>query len=320
MGRSPRISRREAFLIETKLLQRIHEQARDWGVVLENTFETESSLIAFGRRDNQPVVLKVIKRIGDEQESDEWRSGEILDAFDGNGVARVHEHVPGAVLMERLRPGNSLVDMSLNGRDEEATDIIADVIRKMARVESVMSMHESPKARAPARSQKAKPIKCATVQDWAKGFDRHIATQNDLIPMHLVEAAHQLYSNLCASQREPRLLHGDLHHYNVLFNSERGWLAIDPKGVIAEVEYELGAVLRNPFERPDLFVSRFTVERRLKQFTSKLNLDLERALAWAFAQAVLSAIWEIEDGFMVDATNPALRLAHVIGPMLGAAG
>ena len=115
------------------------------------------------------------------------------------------------------------------------------------------------------------------------------------------------------------MLHGDLQHYNVLFDSNRGWLAIDPKGVIGEIEYEIGAVLRNPSERPELFLSRWTVERRLKQLTIKLNLDFERALAWAFAQACLSAIWEIEDGFAVDATNHSLRLAEVIRPMVRAA-
>lgn len=116
--------------------------------------------------------------------------------------------------------------------------------------------------------------------------------------------------------RQPRLLHGDLQHYNVLFDSDCGWLAIDPKGVVGEVEYEVGAVLRNPFERPELFLSRPTIERRLEQFTTRLDLDYQRALAWGFAQAVLSAIWEIEDGFAVDTTNPALRLAEVIRPML----
>jgi streptomycin 6-kinase len=104
----------------------------------------------------------------------------------------------------------------------------------------------------------------------------------------------------------------------VLFDSGRGWLAIDPKGVIGEVEYEIGAVLRNPFEQPDLFLSCSTIERRLKLFASKLNLDYERALAWGFAQAVLSAIWNIEDGFVVEATNPSLRLAEIIGPLLAA--
>ena len=67
-------------------------------MVVEETLETRSSVIAFGARDNQAVVLKVIKQMGDE-----WYSGEILKALDGNGVVRVHEQTPGAVLMERLR-------------------------------------------------------------------------------------------------------------------------------------------------------------------------------------------------------------------------
>lgn len=304
-------------MTETKLLHRIQDQGREWGVVVENTVETETSVIAFGRRDNQPVVLKLIKLIGDGREGDEWNSGEILDAFDGNGVARVYEHAPGSVLMERLMPGKPLAEIALNGDDEEATDIIADVIQQMAIVDRARFAPELP---GDGVAAPAKPLTCPTVQDWAKGFDRYIATRNDQIPMHLVAAANQLYSHLSSSQHEPRLLHGDLHHYNVLLDSKRGWVAIDPKGVIGEVEYELGAFLRNPFERPDLFVSRSVVEKRLKQFTRKLNLELERALAWAFAQAVLSAIWDIEDGFTVNETNPALRLANVIRPMLGAAG
>jgi len=276
---------------------RIQHYAREWGVVVEYTFETDTSVIAFGGHDNQPMVLKVIKRPGDE-----WRSGEILQAFDGNGVVRVHGWAPGAVLMERLRPGNSLVEMALKGRDEDATDILADVIQQMSWRES-------------AKSSLKLPNTCATVEDWARGFKRYVATGDGQIPNRLVEAGRRVYLDLCATQRQPRLLHGDLQHYNVLFDSDRGWLAIDPKGVIGELEFEIGAVLRNPIERPELFLSRSTIERRLKQFTSKLNLDFERALAWAFAQAVLSAIWTIEDGFVVEATNPSLRLAEAIRPL-----
>ena len=277
----------------TKVLDRIENQAYAWHVVVEQTFETESSVIAFGSCDGQPVVLKVLKRPGDE-----WRAGEIMEAFDGRGVVRVYEYIEGAVLLERLSPGNSLASMSINGRDEDATAILADVVQKT-------SAREPPKT-------------CATVQDWAKGFERYNASGDDQIQRRLVETGHRMFLDLCASQRAPRLLHGDLHHYNVLFDSGRGWIAIDPKGVIGETEYEIGAVLRNPFERPDLFLSRPTIERRLKQFTDRLNLDFKRTLAWGFAQAVLSAIWEIEDGFGVDPANPSLRLANVIRPMLGA--
>lgn len=275
----------------TKVFDRLQQHAREWRVIVEDTRETESSLIAFGTHDNQPVVLKVIKQPGDE-----WHAGEILDLFEGNGVARVYEKAEGAVLLERLRPGNSLVEMSLNDRDEEATEILAGVIQQMSASEL--------------------PAACATIHDWAKGFERHITSGDDQIPMLLVESGQRLYLDLCASQQRLKLLHGDLHHYNVLFDSERGWLAIDPKGVIGEVEYEIGAALRNPSERPDLFTSRSTIERRLTQFTSRLNLDCQRVVAWAFAQAVLSAIWAIEDGFLVDARNSSLRLANAIRPML----
>lgn len=277
--------------VSSNLLDRIQKHACEWGVIIENKFQTDSSLIGLGSRDSQAVVLKVVKQPGDE-----WHSGEVLEAFDGNGFVRVYEHAPGAVLLERLRPGNSLVEMALSGRDEEATGILAAVIQKMS----------SPEA----------PKRCATTQDWARGFERYIATDDDQIPRSLVESGQRVYTELCASQRRTRLLHGDLHHYNVLFDSDRGWLAIDPKGVIGELEYEIGAVLRNPGEQSDLFLSRSTIERRLKQFTNRLNLDFERALAWTFAQAVLSAIWGIEDGFTVDTTNPVLRLAEVIRPML----
>lgn len=129
-----------------------------------------------------------------------------------------------------------------------------------------------------------------------------------------------MHSRLCDSQRCTRLLHGDLHHHNVLFDFDRGWVAIDPKGVVGEIEYEIGAALRNPYERPDLFASPATVERRLQLFTSKLNLDFKRALAWGFAQAVLSAIWSVEDGFAVDARNPSIMLAEAIRPMLESQG
>ena len=292
------LNRDQNRLIEAEQLKRLQHYAGEWSVSVEEPFETETSVIAFGARDDQPVVLKVIKR-----PTDEWHSGEILAAFYGNGMVQVYKHAPGAVLLERLMPGNSLSEMALNGRDEEATDDLADVIQRMSTRSSSMSQLELPKA-------------CPTVHDWARGFERHLATGYQQIPKPLVLAGQKAYLELCASQRQPRLLHGDLQHYNVLSDAHRGWLAIDPKGVIGELEYEIGAVFRNPYERPELFTSRPTIERRLEQFTNKLNLDYERTLRWGFAQAVLSAIWMLEDGFAVDATNPSLRLAEVFRSMI----
>jgi streptomycin 6-kinase len=285
-------------LIDTELFQRLSEHATKWNVAVDKSLETESSLIAFGRQNNQPVVLKIIKQPGDE-----WNCGTILEAFNGNGFVRAYEHAPGAVLMERLMPGGSLADLSLNGRDAEAFEILADVLARMFSVE-VSNLH-------------ANLTQFPTVADWAKAFDRYVASSDRQIPKTLVQAGRDVFLELCASQQQPRLLHGDLHHYNVLFDSDRSWLAIDPKGVFGELEYEVGAVMRNPAESLPLFLSSSAIERRLEQLATRLSLNYERALRWTFAQAVLSAIWSVEDGDAVDATNTALRLTEVIRPMLG---
>lgn len=277
--------------LATELRRRIEDRIGTWRIVVERIAETETSVLAFGRRDADPVVLKVVKDPGDE-----WRSGAVLDAFGGKGVVRVYDHVEGAMLLERLSPGESLASLALSGGDDQATGILAEVIGKMS-------------PRTPMDS-------VPTVQEWAKGFERHAASGNAQIPQSLLSEAQRVYSELCGSQTRPRLLHGDLHHYNVLFDSNRGWLAIDPKGVVGELEYEIGAALRNPYEKPDLLAEPATIEKRVERFARELNLGATRLLAWGFAQAVLAAIWTIEDGDTLEPNNPWIRLANAIRSIL----
>ena len=274
------------------LLERVEDCIRRWDLEVEDRRETAGSLLVFGRRRERPVVLKVIREPGDE-----WNSGEVLEAFGGKGVVGVREHIKGAVLLERLSPGTSLAQMALKGRDEEATTILAEVIQKM-----------SPSADLPQG--------IPTVQDWGRGFSSYLASGDRQIPVGLVEEAQRIYVDLCDSQGDTRLLHGDLQHYNVLLDSEVGWIAIDPKGVIGEVEYEVGASLRNPIENPKSFASARTIRQRLRKYVATLDLDAGRALAWGFSQAVLSAIWAVEDGFQVDSSDPSIMLAVATRPML----
>jgi streptomycin 6-kinase len=272
--------------------RRSRQLAADWCVDIGDVLDTNSSEISFGHRDGKAVVLKVVKQLNDE-----WHAGSVLAAFDGRGTVRVVEHAPGAMLLERLEPGTSLVDVVRSDGDDAATTILAQVIAAMVPGE--------PPATAP------------TVADLGRGFARYRATGDRQIPLHLVDKAERLYLDLCASQRSTRLLHGDLQHYNVLLDQQRGWLAIDPKGVVGEVEYEIGAAMRNPIELPELFTNPRVITSRLDRFSSMLGLDRERTLAWSFSQAVLSATWSIEDGHPVAIDHVPLQLAATLESMLG---
>ena len=96
---------------------------------------------------------------------------------------------------------------------------------------------------------------------------------------------------------EQVLLHGDLHHENILAAERASWLAIDPKGVIGEPAYETGALLRNRL--PNLLDAPQAVRvltRRIDQLSEMLYFARARVRNWAMAQAVLSMWWTIEDG------------------------
>jgi streptomycin 6-kinase len=260
-----------------------------WNLDVDEVRESPSSFLVFARRNNVSVVAKILRR-----HSDEWCSSNILKAFKGEGMVRLLEESEGAVLLERILPGNPLTDLVLDARDDEATDILAVLIERMASA--------------------VPPSGCARVEEWAEGFERYLQSVDSRIARPLVRQAQDIYLQLCRSQGPRRLLHGDLHHGNVLFDENRGWLAIDPKGVIAEVEYEIGAIVRNPIGHPELFESREIVDRRIRRFERALHLNFSRTLGWAFAQAVLAAIWMWEDGEPSESMQSWLRLAEILRP------
>src|SRR5439155_6776 len=75
-------------------------------------------------------------------------------------------------------------------------------------------------------------------------------------------------------------------------SSERGWLAIDPKGVVGDPGFEVGAFLSNP-KGPK---TQRLLDRRLDILAELLGYDRRRLKEWAFGFMVLSAFWSAESG------------------------
>jgi streptomycin 6-kinase len=229
--------------------------------------------VAFVRRGDERLVLKLLPA-----GSDEWRSGEVLSHWGGRGAVRLIEQAPGAVLIERATPGDDLCAMVDAGDDDVATAILCEVMVKLNRPAPVVA-------------------KFRTIADWGRGFERNRAAAIAVgMDGALVDRAERMFHQLCDTQAEPILLHGDLQHFNVVRDERRGWLAIDPKGILGEPAYETGAMLRNPMTRPAFCAEPATIERRARQICERLGYPYERVIGWCFAQWVLSDLWAIEDG------------------------
>jgi len=114
-------------------------------------------------------------------------------------------------------------------------------------------------------------------------------------PVTVVEEMETLVIELTASAPAPTLLHGDLHHDNILAAQRQPWLAIDPKGLIGEPAYETGALLFNPqlqlLHAPD---PGRILARRIDQLSEELGLDRARVRGWGLVRAVLAAWWHVE--------------------------
>lgn len=130
------------------------------------------------------------------------------------------------------------------------------------------------------------------IADWLTVLDN---PGSEKIPASLLNRAINLRNRLLSSMRPLIFLHGDLHHDNVLKHGNE-WVAIDPKGVIGEAEFEIAAF--DFMYVPELAITadvKEIIAARIDLLAQKANLDAQRIKDWMFVRLVLMAAWFIED-------------------------
>jgi streptomycin 6-kinase len=277
----------EAWLSNLPAL--ITEISSDWNLAVEApTWPLSFNYVAPATlTDGTPVVLKL-----GVPNSERTSEIETLKLWDGNGCARLlkSDTERGAMLIERISPGTMLSELQ---DDDQATRLAAEVFQRVR-----FSPNPAP------RGYPGEP-------------DKENSLFGSPFPGKLVEAAEGLFAELLPSQGPQVLLHGDLHHFNILFaGEERGWLAIDPQGVLGEAEYECGALLRNHDldKRSRAEIKKIT-GRRVEILAEMLGFDRQRIIGWGLAQAVLSAWWDWHPGAPSGWTSPMFVLADVLNEL-----
>ncbi len=222
------------------------------------------------RQDGEPAMLKV------SVEEDERQGGVLMTWWNGRGAARVLAHDDHAILLERATGTRSLAAYARNGRDDEATRIICGVLR---------ALHTP-------RDQALPPLR--PLEEWFVELWPMAQARGGILA-HSARHARALLDH----PQDLVVLHGDVHHDNILDFGDRGWLVIDPKRLHGERGFDYANVFCNPDladPNPPVAIVPGRFERRLDIIVEESGLDRRRLLQWVVAWCGLSAAWFLGDG------------------------
>lgn len=179
-----------------------------------------------------------------------------------------------AILLERLVPGRTLVEM-FSSRKPDAVGPAIEVLRRITR----------PAENAPADAP--------SLDGWFTNFESYKETD---FPASYASKALGLYHDLMNRHDRPFYLHGDFHPGNIVSSDRGPFLAIDPKGIVGPLGYEIAVFLNNfhwwQETEPEVMGR---LDMAVKQFAEAFDIPADEIRQWAYAQMVLGAWWTYSD-------------------------
>jgi streptomycin 6-kinase len=127
---------------------------------------------------------------------------------------------------------------------------------------------------------------------------------------------------LLQAQTNVRPLHGDLHHDNIVGDNGRGWLAIDPQGLLGDPAYDVANIFGNPDGAFAEIIEPARIMTLARLFSEILGCSEEKILLYAVAHAGLSVCWSMENGDTLSRGGNAFErftFAKVVMPLVGEA-
>jgi len=243
------------------------ECAELWSLRLSDPFEgSHVSLVAPAElADGTPAVLKI-----NFPEPESEREADALEHWQGEGAVRLLAHDPPrrALVVERCQPGTPLWALE---EGDEAMRIAARILERIWR--------------PPPPEHEFRPLAVEAAR-WELELRSAWEQLGRPFEADVLEHAVSACRELGPDQGPPVVLHQDFHGGNVLRAQREPWLAIDPKPLVGEREFDAASLLR---DRRDLLVvpgAARIVRRRLDLLASELGLDRERMRRWGIAHAL----------------------------------
>jgi streptomycin 6-kinase len=259
----------------SRLQSLVREIEREWSIDVGPAYAAgEFNFVAAAtHRDGSLAVLKICPPYENAEFEGE---AAFLESRDGRGTVRLlsQDVEQRAILLERAVPGLNLAEI-FTGREPECVPPAIDVLKSII---------------GPSPTNKS-DIKM--LDAWFDGLRKRHATT---FPANYTAKALDIYETLSGQPGRTYFLHGDFHPGNIVSATRSPYLAIDPKGIIGHIGYDIGVFLNNMHwwqeREPDI---QARLERSITQFADAFDIDPVELRQWAFAQMVLGASWSFDE-------------------------
>jgi streptomycin 6-kinase len=210
--------------------------------------------------DGTRVALKLVV-----PSDDFLREVEALNQFNGNGIARILDCDldKGIIILECITPGEKL---ALIQNDDAATTIICEIMKKLW-----MPVPDHCKLPTTLEIENKFRNLCDLYSGGIGLFTKNMLFETAALFKHMNSTIKQMY-----------ILHGDLHHYNILSSGEKSWIAIDPHGIVGEREYDAIQMFWTCLPPQNMAE---VIERRIQIMVNELKLNEERFLLWGICHS-----------------------------------
>lgn len=201
--------------------------ARDWEMAVGPAYPdaTEAFVAPATLADGTPAVLKVLIQRSHGQHAAEEMT--VLRLADGEGCVRLlrDDEESGAMLLERLGLSMYRVGLPIEQRHE----ILCRVAMRIWR--------PAPDSGLPTGADKAARLSAYVESSWDR-LGRPCTER--AVEVALADAAERAAAD---DPERALLLHGDVHQWNTL-QAGADWKLVDPDGLLAEPEADLGVLMR----------------------------------------------------------------------------
>ena len=192
-------------------------------IIFQQSLSNNSLIYTAVSKQYGNVIFKILLNNGFDQEIS------ALKLFQGKNFCTLYEYSLSdrCYMMEHIIPGSTLFEGTTR---EERIDIVSKIWKEL----------HNP---APADS----PF--PTYLNWLEYGKTETGKRRDCDALHHhLEKAENIIQDISVKYPRKMLLHGDLHHENILKNKNGGYTVIDPKGVIGDPVFDLSRFILDEFK------------------------------------------------------------------------